>query len=311
MATVLFRPTFDFDRPVWVPALRQGLTGHDVRIAPEETGDPADIDYLVLWRLTAGDRTGWPNLKAVLSLSAGVNQFMGHPEMPDVPLIRMIEPGLEHGMAEYVASMVLRFHRDHDRLRQEQDDKRWTPYIPPLATARTVGFMGMGHMAQACIDVLKPFGFALRGWSRSPRHYDDVECFSGEGSLSRFLAGTDILVCLLPHTPETENILNRQTLAQLPRGACLINAARGRLLVDADLLAALDDGHIARAALDVFHKEPLPSDHSFWIHRNIVITPHIAAISIPDTGALSLKKAIDQLEQGEKPEGLVDLTKGY
>lgn len=313
MPAILFRPFFDFDTPLWVPALREGLKGMDLRIAPEETGDPAEIEYLILWRLAEGDRERWPNLKAILSLSTGVNQYIGHPHMPEgVKLIRMIEPGLDHGMAEYVSSFVLRFHRNHDALAAAQARKYWDgDLLPPLASHRRVGFLGMGRMAQACIDALRPFGFAMRGWSRTPKDIAGVKSFHGADGLAQFLAGTDILVCLLPLTPETDGILNARTLGMLPRGACVINAARGKHVVDEDLLALLDSGHLDRAALDVFRKEPLPPDHPFWTHPRVHVTPHIAAVTMPDTGAASIRQAIGQIERGETPEGAVDISRGY
>lgn len=308
---ILFRPVFDYDHRDWVPALHQVFSDYDLRVAPE-IGDPDDITYLIGWKLFQGDRTAWPRLKAVLPLSTGVDRFIGHPDFPmGAQLVRMIEPGLNQGMAEYITSFVLRFHREHDRWHTAQADRHWTHDIPKLASARTVGFLGLGNLAHTCMTMLKPFGFQLRGWSRSEKSWPGIKTFHGKGQLKEFLSSCEILVCLLPLTTETENILNYNTLAALPPGACLINPARGRELVDADLLALLDSGHINYAVLDVFRQEPLPADHPFWVHPRILMTPHIAAVTMPQTGAHALRQAIETLEAGGIPAGLVDPAKGY
>lgn len=308
---VLFRPVFDYDLRDWLPALQKELAGFDLRVAPD-IGNPADIHYLVGWKFWDGDKNAWPNLKAVLPLSTGVDRFMGHPEFPHpAKLVRMIEPGLNQGMAEYVASFVLRFHRDHDVWMHAQKEKHWQHDIPKLASQRTIGFLGLGNLAQSCIDMLRPFGFQIRGWSRSAKSIPGVQSFNGADQLKNFLSGCEILVCLLPLTPETENILNHETLSCLPQGACVINPARGKELVDEDLIALLDQGHLHYAALDVFRKEPLPEDHPFWNHPRIHVTPHIAAVTIPETGAQALRQVIETIEAGGTPAGLVDLHKGY
>lgn len=308
---ILFRPVFDYDLRDWAPALKRELAGYDLRIAPD-IGKPEDVHYLIGWKLFEGDKTAWPNLKAVLPLSTGVDRYIGNPEFPDhALLVRMIEPGLNQGMAEYVASFVLRFHREHDRWKEAQDNRHWTHDMPRLATRRTIGLLGLGNLAHSCIDVLKPFGFNLRGWSRSAKDLPGITCFHGRDQLQTFLSECEILICLLPLTSETQDILNRETLSCLPRGACLINPARGREIVDDDLIALLDSGHLAYAALDVFRKEPLPADHPFWNHPRIILTPHIAAVTMPDTGAIALRRTIETIEAGGLPAGLVDMKKEY
>ncbi len=308
---VLFRPVFDYDERDWLPALKKELTKFDLRVAPD-TGNPEDVHYLVGWKLFEGDKDRWPNLKAVLPLSTGVDRFMNHPDFPrNAKLVRMIEPGLNQGMAEYVAGFVLRFHREHDRWQHAQTQKNWRHDIPKTAHQRTIGFMGLGNLAHSCVAMLKPFGFKMRGWSRNAKIIEGIETFHGTGQLRAFLKECEILICLLPLTPETENILNRETLSGLPRGACLINPARGRELIDEDLLALLEEGHLQYAALDVFRKEPLPAEHPFWNHPRIHVTPHIAAVTVPQTGAQALRKAIETMEAGGIPPGLVDPAKGY
>lgn len=308
--TLLFRPHFPIDYTHWIPALKCTFADMDLRIFPD-SGDPGEIEYLILWRLAEGDRKGWPRLKAVLSLSAGVNQYIGHPEFPaGARLIRMLDPGLRQSMTEYICSFVLRFHRRHDDYGPGVA-LDWDPPIPSLAGARAVGIMGLGDLGAACLERLKPFGFRLRGWARTPKQIEGVTCFAGKGQLAAFLAETDILVCLLPLTRETENILSRKTLALLPQGASVINAARGGHIVDEDLIALLESGHLYRAALDVFRKEPLPGNHPFYTHPQIIVTPHIAAVTMPQTAAPVLRKSIEMLARGDDPPGLVDFEKGY
>ncbi len=308
---ILFRPLLKIDHTHWIPALRPLFAGRDFRIEPE-TGAAEDIEYLITWRLTDGDKTRFPNLKAVLSLSAGVNQYIGHPDFPEnARLIRMLDPGLKQSMVEYVAGFVLRFHRCHDRFSAAGRAVDWDDIIPATASQRQVGIMGAGDLGLACMDALKPFGFGLRGWGRSEKTIAGVDHYAGQAALPAFLDGLDILVCLLPLTPETENILNKDTLARLAPGACLINAARGRHVVDEDLIALLDSGHLAMAALDVFRKEPLPGDHPFWDHPQVIVTPHIAAVTLPETAGPVLRQSIDAIDAGRQPAGHVDRHNGY
>lgn len=307
---ILFRPTFPVDHLHWIPVIRKTLEPFDVRIHPD-CGNPGDIAYLIAWKLIPGDSCAWPNLKAVLGLGAGINQFTGHPEFPKgAALIRMIEPGLSQGMVEYILSWTLRFHRHHDDMKTLSEGP-WANVIPRLSSSRTVGIMGLGEMGMPCATALSTLGFKVRGWTRTPKTIPGLDVFSGPQALDAFLSETEILVCLLPLTPETHGILNRDTLSRLPRGACIINAGRGGHLTEEDLIPLLDSGHIHQAALDVFRQEPLPRDHPFRLHPRIHITPHLASITIPETGIQSLKTSIEQIERGERPAGWVDLTQGY
>lgn len=308
---ILFRPFFPIDERFWVPALRETLGDLDFRVWPD-CGDPADITAIVGWEVFPEDRNSWPNLTAILSLRAGVERFLSSPHYPPgVRLIRMIDPGLTEGMREYVAAFVLRFHRDIDRVESDAAAGEWPSSIPVGAAQRTVGFLGFGHLGQACAQTLAPFGFRLRGWSLSRKSLPGMDDFTGPENLEPFLRETDILVCLLPLTPQTQDILNARTLGLLPRGAFLINAARGKHLVEDDLIPLLDSGHLGGAALDVFRREPLPAGHPFHAHPKIIVTPHISAITIPQTGARIIRQSFDALARGESPPGLVDFAKGY
>jgi glyoxylate/hydroxypyruvate reductase A len=308
---VLFRPVIPVDNSHWIPQMKRTLIHHDLRIWPDH-GNKADITYMVAWKLFPGDAHEYPNLKAILSLSAGVNQYVGHPELPaHAQLIRMVEPGLSQGMREYVLSYALRFHRRHDHMKALSEELPWGNSVPALSHQRKIGVMGLGEMGMACVSALQSLGFAVNGWSRTPKDLPSVTCYAGLEGLDDFLGDSEILICLLPLTPETKGILNKDTLSKLPRGACIINAARGKHLVEDDLIPLLDSGQIDQVALDVFQEEPLPLTHPFRKHPRIHMTPHVAAITMPETGAESLKTAIEQIEQGIRPKGWVDLKRGY
>jgi glyoxylate/hydroxypyruvate reductase len=223
----------------------------------------------------------------------------------------MVEPGLTAGMSEYVVLAVLNHHRFMLDYAAQRRERIWEE-IPQLpAEARQVGMLGLGVLGRDALDKLKPFGFKLAGWSRSPKSITGVTCFHGPGGLDEFLAGTDILVCLLPLTPETEDILNRETFSKLPAGAAVVSAGRGRQVVETDLLEALDSGQIGGATLDVFRDEPLPQDHPFWEHPRVFMTPHIASMTVPETAVRAVVANIQRLQSGEALQHVVDLKRGY
>ena len=311
---VLLRPHFDIDHQYWKPLLAEKLSDMDFRVWPD-IGNPDDIEYVICWRVYEGDKNAYPNLKAVISLKAGVEAFIASPHFPHpAKLVRMIDPGMTASMTEYVASFVLRFHRDHDEMVEFGNKHPWPVPIPKRAEERTIGFLGFGVLAQACAEKLLPMGFKIQGWRKSNMPEGSFKVFAGAEELPAFLAATDILVCLLPLTSETQDIINAKTLSMLPKGASLINVARGAHVVDDDLVAAIDNGHIKYAALDVFRKEPLALDHPFLDTKRqsrIIVTPHIAAVTMPDTGSEIIRQSIDELENGEIPLGLVDFKKGY
>ncbi len=311
MAVILFRPVRDNDVALWAKPILRELAGHDVRIAPE-CGVLDEVEYLVNWRLFSGDKTRWPKLKAILSLSTGVNQYMNFPDFPEhAKLIRMIEPGLNDGMRAYVTAHVLRLHMNMGLMEGNQENRFWSDDLVPVPAKSYVGIMGLGNMGQAVIEGLRPHKFQIKGWSRSPKEVSGIQCYFGENQMADFLSGCNILVCLLPLTPDTNNIIDEKLLSLLPRGASIINVARGHHVVDVDLIAALDRGHIHHAVLDVFREEPLPTTHPFWGHKKITVTPHNSATTQPETGAKSIARAITLLEMGVNPEGMVDLGRGY
>lgn len=302
----------DIDRgDAWAEALTENYPGLKVALWPYE-GDPAAITYALVWQPPKGELKRYPNLKAIFSIGAGIDHLASDPELPrSVPIVRMVEPGLTAGMSEYVVLAVLNHHRfmlDYAAMRRA---RVWEE-IPQLpAEARQVGVLGLGVLGRDALEKLKPFGFRLAGWSRTPKSITGITCFHGSGGLNEFLAGTDILVCLLPLTPETKGILNAKTFARLPAGAAVINVGRGAQLVEEDLLAALDSGQISGATLDVFQQEPLPEDHPFWDHPRIFMTPHVASMTIPTTAARQVVANIQRLEAGEALQHVVDLQRGY
>jgi glyoxylate/hydroxypyruvate reductase A len=254
-----------------------------------------------------------PNLKAVFSIGAGVDGFLADPDYPKhVPLVRFVEKGLAEEMAQFCVMHVLihyRMQRDFDRA---QAAGKWRQALLPKRPHETrVGILGLGEIGSVVAERLRPFGFTLLGWSRTRKQVEGVESFAGDDELPVFLSRTDILICLLPLTPQTRGILNAKLFAQLPKDAFVINVARGGHLVDADLIAALDSGHLSGAVLDVFHQEPLPEGNPFWVHPKVTVTPHIAAITEPRVAAQHVVDNIRRMERGEKLENVVDLKRGY
>ncbi|MGL3107496.1 2-hydroxyacid dehydrogenase [Bradyrhizobium sp. BR 1432] len=276
-----------------------------------DIGNPADIRYLVVWVPPDDIATTFPNLELVFSVGAGVDQFDATKLPAHIPLVRMLEPGIAETMVEYVTMAVLGLHRDLLHFINQQKEQVWREIRIMPAKRRRVGVMGLGQLGQAVLDRLMAFGFPLLGWNRSRREIEGVTCYSGAGSLPDFLSQTDILVCLLPLTDETRCILNADLFAHLPRGASLVNVGRGAHLVEADFLAALDSGALAGAVLDVAEPEPLPAGHPFWSHPRILLTPHNASMTTPDTAVDFVLDVIARHRRGEKLPGLVDRSRGY
>ncbi|MCY1517582.1 Glyoxylate/hydroxypyruvate reductase A [compost metagenome] len=214
-------------------------------------------------------------------------------------------------MVEYVSLAVLALHRDFFDYVAAKAARTWEPLEVPPASSRTIGVMGMGSLGSAVLQRLAAYGFRLRGWNRSPRLVDGVESFAGPDQLQPFLAGCDILICLLPLTPATKGILNRELFSALPAGAALINVGRGPHLVDADLLEALDSGQLSRAILDVTDPEPLPADHPFWAHPRVFLTPHVASMTQPETAAPILMENVRRHQRGEPLTDVIDRSRGY
>jgi glyoxylate/hydroxypyruvate reductase A len=276
-----------------------------------DIGDAADIEYLAAWQAPDNLDEVLPNLKVLFALSAGVDQLDLSRIPTTLPVVRLLDPGISQGMCEYACFSVLSLHRDMLRYRQQQTEGQWQAHRLVQASKRRVGVMGLGLQAQHILTSLKPFGFKLSGWARSQHQIEGVECYAGVDQLPAFLAQCDILLCVLPLTDQTEGILNKALFEQLPPGAALINMGRGGHLVESDLLDALDSGQLSAAVLDVLQQEPAAPDHPFWKHPNILVTPHIAAMTQPDSAFAGLLDNIRRFERGEKMLGQVDLGQGY
>ncbi len=294
----------------WARILARKRPGLAFHVWPE-TGDPDAVRYLAAWLPPDDLATRFPKLEVVFSVGAGVDQFDLAALPPHLPLVRMVEPGIIGGMVEYVTMAVLALHRDMPAYLDQQRAARWQAIRVHPASRRRVGILGLGELSRAVLGALAPFGFQLSAWSRSARDVPGVETHGGVAALPRFLAGCDILVCLLPLTAETRGILDRDLFAQLPRGACLVNTGRGGHLVQQDLLAALESGQLSAAILDVAEPEPLPPGHPFWTHPRIWLTPHIASMTQPETAVEAVLDNIDRHARGEPMLGLVDRARGY
>jgi glyoxylate/hydroxypyruvate reductase len=287
-----------------------------VLLLPDAGFDPAEVHYAAVWKPRPGELAAFPNLRVIFNLGAGVDALMADASLPNVPLVRVAVTDLTARMTEYVVLHVLMHHRQELYLRDSQREKRWAPKHQWAAGAVTVGIMGLGTLGADAAEVLRRIGFRVVGWSRSPKRIDGVECFQGKAQLEPFLRRTDILVCLLPLTPDTTHILNRDLFAQLhrksPMGApVLINAGRGGLQNEADILQCLNDGTLGAASLDVYATEPLPVDSPFWSHPMVVLTPHNAADTDPDEISKYVARQIERYEAGGALENVVDRARGY
>ena len=275
-----------------------------------ETDSPETVDYIIYAPgKPLSDFTPFTRAKAVLSLWAGVERIVSNPTLTQ-PLCRMVDDGLALGMRDYVVGHVMRHHLGMDAHIHGLGGV-WDQVVPPLARDRTVAVLGLGALGQFCATTLAEFGFKTFGWSRSPKEITGITCAHGPDGLRDVLRRAEIVVTLLPNTPETENTLNAQRLALLPKGAVIINPGRGALIDDDALLAALDTGHIGHATLDVFRTEPLPATHPYWTHPNVTITPHIAAETRPETASQVIADNIRRSETGAPLLHEVDKKAGY
>ena len=294
----------------WRDTFAEKLPDLELRVWPD-AGEAADIEYLAFMAPDFDVLPAFPNLKAMFSRSAGVEAFVDHPKLPKVPLGKMEPPGGDPMMTEYVVMHVLRFHRDMPGYQEAQANREWRRTRIVRPEERRVGFLGYGMMAKAPALVLKSLGFPVSAWVRSPREQGEVPIFHGRDQLERFLNQTDIAVCLLPLTRETEGIFCARTFAMMPRGAMLVNVGRGKHVVEADLIRALDSGQLSYAALDALWPEPLPTDSPLWLHPKITVMPHVARRPTVPQLVTEIAANIRSLQEGGGLLQQIDVAMGY
>jgi glyoxylate/hydroxypyruvate reductase A len=276
-------------------------------------GEPiAPCDYALLWAPTPALLGQLSQVKAIFLMGAGADAILKFGDaLPNVPIVRLGDAGMAVQMAEYVTHAVLRYFRRFDEYELQARRGVWAPLAPHAKQDFTIGVMGLGKLGLRVVEAMTHFGFPVRGWSRTPRELPGVQCFAGMDGLDAFLRGTRVLVSLLPLTPETNNLLERRTLAMLPQGAYVVNVARGAQVAEPDLLALVRQGHIAGATLDVLRNEPLPAPHPFWQEPRITITPHISALTVRDEAVRQIAAKIDAFEKGQPVDDVVDRNRGY
>lgn len=305
---ILFQTSFG-DLDAWLGALTSLLPDDEFRIWPD-AGDPADIEFVIGWQIPVPEIKKYENAQALLVMGAGVNHLRPVEDLPDIPIVRLVDEAVASDMAAYVAHWVLHFHRHMHRYDQQQSERTWRRhvYVPPGEF--TVGILGLGNIGTYVADAAMGLGYSVRGWSRSGRTHPGVESFDADG-LDAFLAGTNALVNVLPVTPETTNLVDADALAQLPSGAVVINVGRAATFDHAALVAALDAGHLDAAVLDVFEDEPLDASNPLWSHPLVRVTPHISGSTFPRSAAKYIAANIKRVRAGEAPFPVFDRERGY
>jgi glyoxylate/hydroxypyruvate reductase A len=310
--SLVFYSQFD-DFSIWKDALQRQLPELEV-LHSSEIGDrdPSHIHFALVWKPPQGFFAPMKNLRLIVNLGAGVDSLVGRGDLPQgVPVARISDPQMARMMAGYVLFATLRHARDIPYFEEAQRKGTWAYRHPRAPEEVRVCVLGLGQLGALAAHELQRQGLTVSGWSRSAAHIEGVQCFSGMETLDVVLSQADILVVMLPLTPATRGLLSRERLLRLPRGAAVINVARGSLIDQAALTELLQDGHVGAATLDVFEREPLPADDPLWQMRNVLITPHLASVAIPSSAATQIARNIANASAGKALENLIDLSRGY
>jgi glyoxylate/hydroxypyruvate reductase A len=299
--------------PDWQAGFTEVMPDLDVRWWDDPTVDADAVTHVLVWEPQPGRLARYPNLRVIFSSAAGVDHITCDPDLPrGVPIVRMATGETAQTMGEYVCLAALSILRDGNRLAAAQAARRWDTFEQPhTAFDKRVGIMGLGNIGQVVARMLRGLGFSVSGWARGPRELEGVKIHSGESGLDDMLSESDILVGLLPETPLTRGLIDRERMRRLPRGAAIVNAGRGSLIVMPDLIAALDEGHLGAAWLDVFDAEPLPADHPAWRHPRITVTSHVAGFASRRTRAHAVAAALEAQARGEPLPNLYCPDRGY
>jgi glyoxylate/hydroxypyruvate reductase len=301
----------EFDDPgAWKQALSAELSDLDIRIYPL-VGDPRDVRYALVWRPPAGFFARFPNLSLVTNLGAGVDALLDREDLPAVPISRLLDRGMVALMTSYILFATIRYARDIPLFERAQRRRQWHYVHPKALSSVQVGILGLGELGAAAACALAQLGFKVCGWARTEKQLPGVSCVAGDAALAPLLSDTEILIVMLPLTAKTRGLLGERELGLLPQGAKLINVSRGAVIEEGALISGLQTGHIAEATLDVFTLEPLPSDHILWGMANVLITPHLASVAVPQTAARDVAESIRRVRAGLEPLHPADPQRGY
>jgi len=312
MSILLASTDFWEDMDVWSKGLRSAMPEIDVRVYPDD-GDVNEVEFAVVWKHPRGILKKYPNLKAILSLGAGVDHIISDPELPEgIPIVRLVDKKLTHEMCLHALHWVLHFHSDQYLYRSQQLKRQWIQQSSIQTEDRTIGIMGLGNIGRSIGELLVTQSFNVIGWGANQKSsLTDIKYYYGQDQLSDFLGRTNILINVLPLTSDTANIITKKELSLLPKDSFIINIGRGGIINEDDLLTLLSEGHIKAAALDVFAQEPLPENNSLWDHPSVYITPHIAGQSNPNSAGQTISENIHRIQKGELPYPIYSRANGY
>jgi len=312
MSIVLASTDFWEDMEVWSNGLQKAMPEMDIKVYPDD-GDVNEVEFAVVWKHPRGILKKYPNLKAILSLGAGVDHIISDPDLPEgLPIIRLVDKKLTHEMCLHALHWVLHFHSDQYLYRSQQLKRQWIQQSSIQTEDRTIGIMGLGNIGRSIGELLVTQSFNVIGWGANQKSsLTDIKYYYGQDQLSDFLGRTNILINVLPLTSDTTNIITKKELSLLPKDSFIINIGRGGIINEDDLLTLLSEGHIKAAALDVFTQEPLPENNSLWDHPSVYITPHIAGQSNPNSAGQTISENIYRIQKGELPYPIYSRTNGY